>query len=76
MKRILLILVLATIGISVLSDLMVRRGEYGEWWYAVPGFFALMGLLGCMAIVVISKLLGHYWLQKREDYYGQDEADD
>ncbi|MDP2951887.1 MAG: hypothetical protein Q8O76_01045, partial [Chloroflexota bacterium] len=65
MRSIWLILVVVSLGISVSGDLLARRGEYGEWWYPVPGFFALLGLLGCIAIVVVSKLLGHYWLQRR-----------
>ncbi|MBI2866392.1 MAG: hypothetical protein HYX99_03415 [Chloroflexi bacterium] len=71
-----LVLVMATLGISVWGDLLARAGEYGEWWYPIPGFFALLGLLGCVAIVVVSKLLGRYWLQRREDYYGDERADE
>lgn len=76
MKRNWLVLVLMMLGVSFGGDLLSRDGEYGVWWYPVPGFFALLGLLGCIAIVVVSKLLGHYWLQRGEDYYGDDEANE
>lgn len=35
----------------------------------LPGFYALFGFLSCLVIVVVSKLLGKYWLQRPEDYY-------
>ena len=38
-------------------------------WEAVPGFYAWYGGLGCAAIVVVSKALGKWFLQKREDFY-------
>ena len=37
----------------------------------IPGFFALLGFLGCVAIILISKWLGRFWLQRRENYYEQ-----
>ena len=40
-----------------------------SWWNHIPGFFAGYGFLGCVAIVLISKWLGHRYLQKREDFY-------
>ncbi|MBI2918868.1 MAG: hypothetical protein HYY01_12870 [Chloroflexi bacterium] len=74
MKSTWLVLVVVTLVLTVSGDILTRKGEYGQWWYPVPGFFALLGLLGCMAIVVVSKLLGRYWLQRREDYYGDSGA--
>lgn len=56
----------------------VAAGAHAEpqhWWTAVPGFYALFGLLGCAAIILISKWIGHAWLMKPEDYWGApDEA--
>lgn len=53
-------------------------GEWGSasdpehaahFWSAIPGFYAVYGFLGCVAIIVISKWLGKILLQRREDYY-------
>jgi len=69
-------LALAAMALSIWGDLVARAGEYGkDWWYPVPGFFALLGFVGTVVIVVMSKWLGHYWLQRRPDYYedGDDE---
>lgn len=35
----------------------------------IPGFFALFGFISCVAIVVIAKLIGRYWLQRKGNYY-------
>jgi hypothetical protein len=37
----------------------------------IPGFWAAFGLLGCLALVVVSKVLGHAALSTREDYYDE-----
>lgn len=34
-----------------------------------PAFGSLYGLLSCVAIIVVSKLLGKLWLMRREDYH-------
>ena len=39
------------------------------WWHHVPGFYGWLGFLGCIGIIVGSKLLGRKWLQKDERYY-------
>ncbi|MBK5190983.1 MAG: hypothetical protein JJE19_05775 [Methanosarcinales archaeon] len=38
-------------------------------WQEIPGFSAVYGFIGCILIIVVSKALGHHWLQKEEDYY-------
>ncbi len=37
----------------------------------VPAFWAAFGLLGCLALVVVAKTLGHAVLSRREDYYDE-----
>ena len=37
----------------------------------VPAFWTLFGFLGCVVLVVVSKSYGHFWVSKREDYYGE-----
>ncbi len=43
------------------------------FWEALPFFSALYGFVGCIAIILGSKALGHRWLQKKEDYYEKQE---
>ena len=75
MKRILVIILIALI-LSVLSDLPLHRGQGDFAWSSILGFFALLGLIGCVAIVVISSWLGRYLLQRKEDYYDRNEGDE
>jgi hypothetical protein len=34
-----------------------------------PAWGSLYGLFSCVAIIVVSKLIGKRWLMRREDYY-------
>jgi hypothetical protein len=34
-----------------------------------PAFGAIYGLVSCIAIIVVSKLLGKLWLMRPENYY-------
>jgi hypothetical protein len=36
------------------------------WWHRLPAFQGAYGLLGCLAIIVVSKALGKAWLQRPE----------
>lgn len=45
------------------------EGEHGFYGSNINGFFAALGFVGCIAIIYIAKWLGHYWLQRKEDYY-------
>ena len=76
MKRIWLLAAIAGIIISVLLDLFFARYHVELPWNHIPGFFAFFGLLGCLLIVGVAKLLGHYWLERGEDYYDRNNDDD
>lgn len=39
------------------------------WWASIPLFYIAFGFLGCLVIMFVSKALGKWILQKREDYY-------
>ena len=48
----------------------VRHSEDGTpWWETIGIFPAVYGFIGCLVIVLVSKLLGKWLLQRREDYY-------
>lgn len=38
---------------------------------AIPAWGSLYGLLSCVAIIVVSKLIGKAWLMRSEDYYDE-----
>lgn len=74
LKRTLLIIAIALIAV-ILVDFLWRESHGHFIWYSVPGFFALFGLAGCVAIVLFAKWLGH-WLQKKDDYYEDNDVDE
>jgi hypothetical protein len=62
-----------TIAITVLLELIFRhQGHAAFWWQTTPAFDLVYGFVGCVGIVLVSKWLGHSWLQRHEDYYGDD----
>lgn len=62
-------LLYAVLSLVVLVDFFVPREHVFFPWEAIPGFSALYGWISCVLIIVVSKLLGHFWLMKRENYY-------
>jgi hypothetical protein len=39
------------------------------WFEDLPAWGSLYGLVSCVVIIVVSKLLGKLWLMRRENYY-------
>ncbi len=57
------------IGLSIVAGFFITHEHVHFWWEKIPAFDAIFGFLGCIIIVVVSKALGHSWIQKDEDYY-------
>lgn len=55
--------------IGVLIDLAVGAEPF-------PGYAALIGLVGCIAIILVSKWLGKVLIQRPEDHYPEDTPSD
>lgn len=60
-------LVIVSLGLDVL---LLREQGSGTWSY-FPGFYALFGLFGGLVVITIARLLGRYWLERNEEYYGK-----
>ena len=75
MKRNLLIASIAILIVAIILDVLVVSGHVHVKfpWSNIPGFFSLFGFLGCLAIIYGAKLLGHFWLQRDEDYYDKND---
>jgi hypothetical protein len=78
MKVRLLFIILLAFLLSVFADFFLfgGGGEGHFWWSRFYGFFALFGFLGCLAIILFSKVLGGLWLQRTEDYYEREGNDE
>ena len=57
--------------LSLVAQLMGVEEGHGYWWNRIPGFWAVFGFVGCVAIIFVSKAIGKLWLQKGEDYYDE-----
>ena len=48
----------------------VFQGGHGHFWFEdIYVFGWLYGLVSCLAIILVSKLIGKFFLMRREDYY-------
>ena len=78
MKRVWILISVCVLVIFILFDLLIVSGHVGmEFpWSRIAGFFSLFGFIGCLAIIGLAKLLGHYWLQRKEDYYNKSDGNE
>lgn len=62
----------AGLAVIALSEVAAPRlvPEPAHFWFEdLPAWGSIYGLISCLAIIVVSKLLGRLWLLRREDYY-------
>lgn len=73
-----LAILVAVLALSLLGEFALGgAGGHGEfWWSDIRGFFALFGFASALLLILIPRLVGRYWLQKRDDYYDRDGGDD
>jgi hypothetical protein len=71
MNRNFVIATVISVVVSVLPAFFIHHepGHGGLMGFDMPGLFALFGFAGCSAIILISKFIGHEWLQRPEGYY-------
>ena len=58
--------------VAVAEIVLPRLFHGGESHFSFedfPAWGSLYGLLSCVAIIVVSKIIGKLWLMRREDYY-------
>ena len=56
--------------VSAVVDTALRHFAHPVfWWHAIPAFDLVYGFVGCAAIVLLSKWLGHRFLMRDESYY-------
>ena len=64
---------LASLAVFFLLEILVvnvlHLGHPHFRFEKLPGFGSLYGLISCVLIIVVSKLIGKLWLMRPEDYY-------
>ena len=66
------VVLLAECALALAQKVLPRffDSEHAQFWFeSIPGWGSLYGLVSCVAIIVVSKILGKVWLMRREDYY-------
>jgi hypothetical protein len=58
------------LALIVIADFLVPREHAEYFWEKLPGWAAVYGLASCVALILVSKFLGHQvGLMRDEDYY-------
>ncbi len=61
---------LALIALAEIILPRVFHGEHSHFSFErFPAWGSVYGLASCIAIILVSKLIGQVWLMRREDYY-------
>jgi hypothetical protein len=68
-KRAGLVLLVVVVLAEILVVNVLHLGHPHFSVERLPGFSSLYGFAACVLIVVVSKLIGHLGLMRREDYY-------
>ncbi len=67
--RLLRAIFFAALGFFVLFDVYAPRHEAHFVGDRIRGFWAVFGLVGCVAMARFMKGIGHLWLMKPEGFY-------
>lgn len=68
MNRVTAILAAALALLIILEALFARHHHPVFPWHYWPGFLAAVGVIACVVVVKVSKLLGKWGLQRGEEY--------
>ena len=69
MKLLKILLVASIVVVCCLGFLVHPEHEPSYFWEKIPVFEAVFGFIGCIALIIFSKGLGRYFLERKEDYY-------
>ena len=64
------LMIFAEIVLPLVFHAEDSNGEDPHFWFeGIPAWGSLYGLISCVAIIVVSKLIGKAGLMRREDHY-------
>ena len=61
-------------GVEIAAGLAPGEHHHHFAFEGWPAFGSAYGLISCVAIIVISKLIGKAWLMRSENYYASEET--
>ena len=56
--------------VEIIGSLAFHDNSETHFWFeSFPAWGSTYGLISCVAIILVSKLIGKLWLMRRDDYY-------
>jgi hypothetical protein len=63
-------MILAALALSEIVVPRLFHSEPADFWFEdLPAWGSIYGLISCIVIIKVSKLLGKMWLARPENYY-------
>jgi hypothetical protein len=53
----------------LVSDFFIPKEHAMLFGESLPGFYAVFGLIATLLIIIVSKVLGHLFIMKKENFY-------
>jgi hypothetical protein len=60
---------LVVFAVSEAAAQLVHADPAHFWFEDIPAWGSIYGLVSCLVIIIVSKLLGKLWLTRPEHYY-------
>jgi hypothetical protein len=61
---------LAVFALGEIVSPLIFRADHAHFWFEdTPAWGSIYGLVSCLLIIIVSKLLGKLWLTRPENYY-------
>jgi hypothetical protein len=62
--------VLVVFALGEIAGTRLFETDHAHFWFEdIPAWGSIYGLVSCLLIIVVSKLLGKLWLTRHENYY-------
>ena len=69
LKRWFYVVLVALALAEIAGPMVFHRGHAHFSFEHFPAWGSLYGLISCVAIILVSELIGKVWLMRREDHY-------
>jgi hypothetical protein len=73
MKKMSWIALALLILVSIIVEFTMHHdpAHGNHWWSSIPIFWILFGFIGCLALILLAKILLAPIVYKKEDYYNE-----
>lgn len=64
-----IVVTLSMLAVLLIVEIFLTSSHPEKMWLHFPGSEAWLGALGGILLMKIAKILGQYWLSRKDDYY-------